>query len=56
MFCCSLGIVWKRLMTRTDDRLKIISVKQMNFESFWREIGRHLIRLDRAERHDIAIS
>lgn len=44
---------WKRLITRTDDRLKLREIKKTDATSFWRQIARRLSRLSVAERHAV---
>ncbi len=33
---------WKRLVTFTDDRLRLLAVDAANAETFWRQLGEHL--------------
>src|SRR5262245_33460562 len=44
---------WKRLITRTDDRLKLREIKEANSTSFWHQIARRLSKLSAAERHAV---
>ena len=44
---------WKRLMTWTDDRLKLREIKEVSNTSFWHQIALRLSRLSVAERHAV---
>jgi esterase/lipase superfamily enzyme len=41
---------WKRLLKLTDDRLKTSELVSMEEESFWRDLGKFLLKLPRHER------
>src|SRR5262249_21473631 len=44
---------WKRLITRTDDRLKLREIKEADNTSFWHQIALRLSKLSVAERHAV---
>src|SRR5262249_30757764 len=44
---------WKRLITRSDDRLKLRGIKETDSKSFWHQIASQLSRLSVAERHAV---
>jgi esterase/lipase superfamily enzyme len=44
---------WKRVITRSDDRLKLRKIKETDSTSFWHQIAFRLSRLSVAERHAV---
>ena len=44
---------WKRLITRSDDRLKLRGIKETGSTSFWRQIAFRLSRLSVTERYAV---
>jgi esterase/lipase superfamily enzyme len=44
---------WKRLLTWTDDRLRLMKIKQLHQESFWQQIASQLSKLGLDERHAV---
>jgi esterase/lipase superfamily enzyme len=44
---------WKRLITRTDDRLKLREIKEFGGTAFWRRIASRLAKARVSERHAV---
>jgi esterase/lipase superfamily enzyme len=44
---------WRRLLTFTDDRLRLLTVSQSSADEHWGEIARQLAAADREEQHGV---
>jgi esterase/lipase superfamily enzyme len=44
---------WKRLITRTDDRLKMRKIKEIGSTAFWQQIASRLAKVSIGERHAV---
>jgi esterase/lipase superfamily enzyme len=44
---------WKRLLTLTDDRLRLLEIRQTAGDAYWRDIAAQLAAVDPQERHAV---
>jgi esterase/lipase superfamily enzyme/tetratricopeptide (TPR) repeat protein len=46
---------WKRLLTLTDDRLRLLAIDEMQHEAYWAALASQLAAVDAAERHALIL-